>query len=169
MTHVSQDLDDTVHQRTRLGILVVLAEGKRVQFGFLQETLGLTDGNLSRHVEPQLKRPSPDYAIALPAPGRIRPGSWHRICRRFRATADTEVVMLRGGRFGDGPRQQCSLVPEVVRSWIDIALSRDARNMARPWTGLNGWIRQRGAARDTTVVVDVDVRSRLAGIADYDG
>lgn len=49
-THPSQLLDDTVHQRVRLGILAVLAEADRADFGFLKETLDLTDGNLSRHL-----------------------------------------------------------------------------------------------------------------------
>ncbi len=43
-------LDDVVHQRTRLGILTVLHEGKGVDFGYLQKTLGLSAGNLSRHL-----------------------------------------------------------------------------------------------------------------------
>ncbi len=49
-THPSQLLDDTVHQRVRLGILAVLTEADRADFGFLKETLDLTDGNLSRHL-----------------------------------------------------------------------------------------------------------------------
>ena len=43
-------LDDTVHQRHRLGILTVAAEADRVEFGYLQSTLGLTPGNLNRHL-----------------------------------------------------------------------------------------------------------------------
>jgi DNA-binding MarR family transcriptional regulator len=48
--HPTHQLDDLVHQRTRLGIPAVASEGGQVTFGFLQETLGLSDGNLSRHV-----------------------------------------------------------------------------------------------------------------------
>ena len=50
VTHPAQRLDDTVHQRVRLGILAVLSEASRADFGFLRDTLGLTDGNLSRHI-----------------------------------------------------------------------------------------------------------------------
>lgn len=50
MTHPAQRLDDTVHQRVRLGILAVLSEASRADFGFLRDTLDLTDGNLSRHI-----------------------------------------------------------------------------------------------------------------------
>ena len=50
MTHPSQALDDIVHQRVRLGILAVLSEARYADFGYLKEALGLTDGNLSRHL-----------------------------------------------------------------------------------------------------------------------
>jgi len=50
LTHPSLDLDDTVHQRVRLGILAVLSEVRRADFGYLREALELTDGNLSRHL-----------------------------------------------------------------------------------------------------------------------
>lgn len=48
--HPSSRLDDVVHQKTRLGILAVLAESGRVEFTGLRSLLGLTDGNLSRHL-----------------------------------------------------------------------------------------------------------------------
>lgn len=50
LTHPSLNLDDTVHQRVRLGILAVLSEVRRAEFGYLREALELTDGNLSRHL-----------------------------------------------------------------------------------------------------------------------
>jgi len=48
--HPVNGLDDVVHQRVRLGILAVTHEAKRVEFGFLRETLDLTGGNLSQHL-----------------------------------------------------------------------------------------------------------------------
>ena len=48
--HPVNGLDDVVHQRVRLGILAVAHEARRVEFGFLRETLGLTAGNLSQHL-----------------------------------------------------------------------------------------------------------------------
>ncbi|MEU4746839.1 transcriptional regulator [Actinosynnema sp. NPDC023658] len=48
--HPTSGLNDTVHQRHRLGILTIAAEVKRVDFGYLKSVLGLTAGNLSRHV-----------------------------------------------------------------------------------------------------------------------
>jgi DNA-binding MarR family transcriptional regulator len=48
--HPTNNLDDTVHQRHRLGILTIAAETRRVEFTYLRDTLGLTGGNLSRHL-----------------------------------------------------------------------------------------------------------------------
>jgi DNA-binding MarR family transcriptional regulator len=50
MSHPAIELDDIIHQRVRLGILAVLFETPRVEFKFLKETLGQTDGNISRHL-----------------------------------------------------------------------------------------------------------------------
>lgn len=50
MSHPVNGLDDTVHQRVRLGVLAVLDEAKRADFSYLREALSLTDGNLSRHL-----------------------------------------------------------------------------------------------------------------------
>ena len=43
-------LDDIVHQKNRLGILAILHEGRKVEFGYLKESLDLTGGNLSQHL-----------------------------------------------------------------------------------------------------------------------
>ena len=51
MSHPTRDLDDLVHQPTRLGIMAVLSEAGRVRFGYLRDVLELTDGNLSRHLQ----------------------------------------------------------------------------------------------------------------------
>jgi len=49
-THPTAQLDEVVHQRVRLGILAVLAEAEKVDFTHLRDVLGVTDGNLSRHL-----------------------------------------------------------------------------------------------------------------------
>jgi DNA-binding MarR family transcriptional regulator len=48
--HPVNALDDVVHQRVRLGILTVAHEARKVEFGFLRDTLELTAGNLSQHL-----------------------------------------------------------------------------------------------------------------------
>ena len=49
--HPALELDDRVHQKTRLALLTVLDEAGRADFPFLKGLLGLTDGNLGRHLE----------------------------------------------------------------------------------------------------------------------
>jgi DNA-binding transcriptional ArsR family regulator len=85
-------LDDTVHQRTRLGILAVLAEGQRVQFGFLQEALGLSDGNLSRHLS---TLESAGYATVEKGYEGRRPRTWIRITKAGTTALRQEVELLR--------------------------------------------------------------------------
>ena len=48
--HPVQALDDTVHQRMRLGILSVLRSVPFVEFTVLKKTLALSDGNLASHL-----------------------------------------------------------------------------------------------------------------------
>lgn len=43
-------LDETVHQRVRLGILTIANEARRVEFRYLQDVMDLTAGNLSQHI-----------------------------------------------------------------------------------------------------------------------
>ncbi|MEO3853410.1 transcriptional regulator [Acrocarpospora sp. B8E8] len=50
MTHPTGQLNDTVHQRHRLGILTIASEASRVEFTYLCEALELTRGNLNRHL-----------------------------------------------------------------------------------------------------------------------
>ena len=49
--HPAAALDDVVHQRIRLGILVMLAEIPECAFSTLRDELRVTDGNLNRHVQ----------------------------------------------------------------------------------------------------------------------
>jgi DNA-binding MarR family transcriptional regulator len=50
-SHPALTFDEVVHQRTRLGILAVLAEAIEADFTYLRKVLDLTDGNLGRHLE----------------------------------------------------------------------------------------------------------------------
>lgn len=49
-SHPVNALDETVHQRVRLGILAVLGEARRADFTYVRDALELTAGNLSRHL-----------------------------------------------------------------------------------------------------------------------
>jgi DNA-binding transcriptional ArsR family regulator len=88
--HPTNGLDDTVHQRHRLGILTITAEA-RAEFGYLRDTLGLTPGNLSRHLtvleEAGLVLVDKGYQ------GR-RPRTWVRITGRGRDALAAELATL---------------------------------------------------------------------------
>lgn len=49
--HPAAALDDTVHQRARLGILAILCAVAEADVASLKSELGLTDGNLGRHLQ----------------------------------------------------------------------------------------------------------------------
>lgn len=49
--HPAVSLNEVVHQRNRLGILAILAEVVRADFGYLKRTLELSDGNLGKHLQ----------------------------------------------------------------------------------------------------------------------
>jgi DNA-binding MarR family transcriptional regulator len=91
--HPTNGLDEIVHQRHRLGILTIAAEAKQAEFRYLRETLGLTPGNLSRHLtvleDAGLIEVEKGYA------GR-RPRTWVRITRRGRSALDAELNVLAG-------------------------------------------------------------------------
>ena len=92
MSHPIQDLDDVVHQRSRLGILAVVQEASKVEFGFLKETLGLTDGNLSRHL--QVLEGAGYVEVEKGYSGR-RPRTWVRITGAGRKAFARELSALR--------------------------------------------------------------------------
>ena len=48
--HPTTSLNETVHQRHRLGILTITSRARQADFSYLREALGLTSGNLSTHL-----------------------------------------------------------------------------------------------------------------------
>lgn len=90
--HPTSRLDDVVHQKARLGILAVLAEAERADFTYLKSNLGLTDGNLGRHLEvlagSGLVHVEKGYA------GK-RPRTWVTITRAGRHALAEEMAAIR--------------------------------------------------------------------------
>ena len=90
--HPATRIDDTIHQRVRLGILAVLGEVRRADFAYLRDTLELTDGNLSRHLavleEAGLVRVEKTFE------GK-RPRTWISATPSGRAALAAEVAALR--------------------------------------------------------------------------
>jgi DNA-binding MarR family transcriptional regulator len=48
---LKEALDPLIHQSTRLRVMALLARNREAPFTWIQETLGLTSGNLDSHVQ----------------------------------------------------------------------------------------------------------------------
>ena len=92
MTHPTNGLDDRVHQRVRLGILTVLTESRRADFGYLRDALELTDGNLSRHL--QVLKDAGYVTLEKTIDGN-RPRTWVAATKEGRRALASEVASLR--------------------------------------------------------------------------
>jgi DNA-binding MarR family transcriptional regulator len=92
VTHPALQLDDTVHQRVRLGILAVLSEARRADFAYLKDALGLTDGNLSRHIA--VLEQAGLVTVVKGFEGK-RPRTWVEATRAGRRALAAEVKALR--------------------------------------------------------------------------
>lgn len=113
MTHPAAALRELVHQRARLGILAVVHEADRAEFGFLQKTLDLTPGNLSRHL--QALEEAALVTLERGYHGK-RPRTWVRITKSGRRALNEEITQLKaliarveaqpdgGGQPGGGER-----------------------------------------------------------------
>lgn len=90
--HPTVGLDDTVHQRARLGILALLRSGVAMEFSAIRDELHLTDGNLNRHLHVL-------ETVCLVATrretGRGRPRSWVTISAAGAEAFDAELAALR--------------------------------------------------------------------------
>ena len=76
MTSEFTTLDETIHQSTRLRImtmLVSLPETDRLTYGFIQETLDLTGGNLTTHLR---KLEEAEYLTVTKDSQNSRPRTW---------------------------------------------------------------------------------------------
>jgi DNA-binding MarR family transcriptional regulator len=90
--HPTADFDESVHQPNRLAILVVLKEAGRADFTFLKKTLGLTDGNLGRHLA-QLE----DNGLVELSKGYEgrRPRTWAKLTPTGRRALHAELLAMR--------------------------------------------------------------------------
>jgi len=92
MSHPTTALSELVHQRARLGILAVVHEADRAEFRFLQDTLELTSGNLSRHV--QALEEGGLISVERGFQGR-RARTWVRITKAGRQALVEEIAQLK--------------------------------------------------------------------------
>lgn len=92
MTHAIEQLDDVVHQRVRLGVLTILDELGEADFNYLKTELGLTAGNLSRHLS---VLDGARYVAVKKTIVDVRPRTWVRITKAGRAALAAELNILR--------------------------------------------------------------------------
>jgi DNA-binding MarR family transcriptional regulator len=85
-------LNDDVHQRVRLGILAILDGAQRADFRYLRETLGVTDGNLGRHLQ---VLEDGGFITTQKVFEERRPRTWAKITRAGRVAFHKEVAALR--------------------------------------------------------------------------
>ena len=90
-SHPASRLDETVHQRVRLGILGILSEADRASFTYLRDALGVTDGNLSAHL--QVLADAGLVQVDKEFVDR-RPRTWVRATRLGRGTFKSEMATL---------------------------------------------------------------------------
>ena len=84
--------NEVTHQRHRLSILASLAEADRADFLFLKRTLGLTDGNLGRHLE--ILNSASMITLDKGYEGR-RPRTWAKITPTGRQALHEELTQMR--------------------------------------------------------------------------
>lgn len=90
--HPVKDLDDTVHQRVRLGVMAILSEAKQADFNTIRSTLELTPGNLSQHLS--VLEQAGLIGIDKTFEGK-RVRTWVRATAAGRCAYRTEVEALR--------------------------------------------------------------------------
>jgi DNA-binding MarR family transcriptional regulator len=91
-SHPTTQLDDTIHQKARLGILAVLVETKRSDFSSVRDLLGLSDGNLARHI--QVLEEAGLVKVTKGSEGN-RPRTWIAATPAGRKALKAEVAALR--------------------------------------------------------------------------
>ena len=90
--HPATTLTELVHQRARLGILSILSECGRADFSYLKATLGLTDGNLGRHLE--ILADDDLISITKGYEGR-RPRTWAEITKAGEGALAAEMAAMK--------------------------------------------------------------------------
>jgi DNA-binding MarR family transcriptional regulator len=85
-------LNEVVHQRVRLGVLVVLHEVRVADFPYLRSALAVTDGNLGQHLE--ILRRHGLVEVSKGYEGR-RPRTWITITRAGDSALRSEINDLR--------------------------------------------------------------------------
>lgn len=90
--HPIHDIDDDVHQRVRLGILASLSGLAKADVKHLKLTLGVTDGNLGRHLQALEEA---GLVAQTKTTGNGRPRTWVKITAKGRRALRDEIRALQ--------------------------------------------------------------------------
>jgi len=90
--HPIHDIDDDVHQRVRLGILASLSGLAKADVRHLKLTLGVTDGNLGRHLQALEEA---GLVAQTKTTGNGRPRTWVKITAKGRRALRDEIRALQ--------------------------------------------------------------------------
>lgn len=97
-------LNETIHQSTRLRIMTILVvqpETERLAYGFIQQTLDLTGGNLTTHLR---KLKDADYLVMTKEFVNSKPRTWVQATPRGRrAFADYLANLERALNWRPAP------------------------------------------------------------------
>ncbi len=85
-------LDPVLHERVRLGILVLLVQADELDFTTLKEALGVTDGNLAQHL--RVLEEAGVVAVRKTFVGR-RPRTYYRLTPQGRRRFQEYLERLR--------------------------------------------------------------------------
>ncbi len=111
-TNEALDLDETIHQPTRLRIMTLLAAqgaDDRVAYGFVQKELGLTGGNLTAHLR---KLEDADYIAMSKEFIDAKPRTWIEATATGRQAYARYLDNLRQALNLSAPRSRRQPSPE---------------------------------------------------------
>lgn len=98
MSHPRNELDPIVHSPARFSILALLAASDKVEFGFVGDSVELSDSALSQHVT---KLEEAGYVTVVKGQVGRRPRTWLAATSAGRKAFHDHVEVL--GRIASGP------------------------------------------------------------------
>lgn len=92
MSHPRHRLDDTIHSPVRFSVMAMLAEAAKVEFGFVRDTVEVSDSVLSKHVTTLEKA---GYVTVKKGYVGKRPRTWLSLSSAGRDAFEAHCAALR--------------------------------------------------------------------------
>lgn len=92
MSHPRHHLDETIHSPVRFSIMATLAAAERAEFGFVRDTVEVSDSVLSKHVSTLEKA---DYIHVKKGYVGKRPRTWLSLTSTGHEAFDAHCAALR--------------------------------------------------------------------------